>query len=301
MRASSRRKAAAGVPARGSPAESSTVMPWRAHSAETRRARSRSGVTRATRALAAPARRAAAGRWPRPPRRRRRRPGGTGPQARPPALGRWLPPGRLRPWRAQGSGEQGRAGGRGAGDRRFRTPGAEILRLCPQRLQQPRLAGERMAGGGAKCVPQRLLRRFGAAGEDDGAIGQAGDHPQHFGRCRDGAAGADAGGDHRMRRRGASPRLGLGAQQRHAPFADIQQPLLRQPSAPIGGDRAQQRQGDLPVAGKLLRHQRVESVEIAAFQRRLVEKGGQRRGHAPGLVGGGGAAEAAWHLGEETG
>ena len=51
MRASSRRKPPAGVSPSGSPAELSAVTPCRASSAETRRARSRSGVTRATRAF----------------------------------------------------------------------------------------------------------------------------------------------------------------------------------------------------------------------------------------------------------
>ena len=50
MRASRRRKAPAGVSASGSPALSSAVMPCRASSAETRRARSRSGVMSAARA-----------------------------------------------------------------------------------------------------------------------------------------------------------------------------------------------------------------------------------------------------------
>ena len=50
IRASRRRKAPAGVSASGSPALSSAVMPCRASSAETRRARSRSGVMSAARA-----------------------------------------------------------------------------------------------------------------------------------------------------------------------------------------------------------------------------------------------------------
>ncbi|CAM4150738.1 hypothetical protein ROMU108268_18015 [Roseomonas mucosa] len=49
MRAIRRRKAPVGVWARGWPAESSASTPWRASSTQTRRARSRSGVTRAAR------------------------------------------------------------------------------------------------------------------------------------------------------------------------------------------------------------------------------------------------------------
>ena len=143
------------------------------------------------------------------------------------------------------------------------------------------------------------------------------DHPRQFLGRRNGAADADAGGDHRIGRRVLLPGAGLRPERLDPAHADIEQPRLGQPALPGRHDAAQEGQGDLPVRRMGFRYQRRQPAEpvfgqlvgrgsgqqfeILFLQRDLVQQGRQRAGQGPGLFRRGGAAAVARQTLDEAG
>ena len=203
--------------------------------------------------------------------------------------------------RAEGHAEQLRAAfGRGAvRDELAAGPGADVVLLGRDGLEQPRLGAEGVGGGVLDGVPHLAHGAPVHAVQHHRAARQLRDDLEQRRRGRDGAADADAGGDDPVLRRVAVPRLGLGLERLHAADADIEQALVAQPGVPLRDDAAQEGQRDLPMARMLLRHELREPVEpvvgeqlrrdggehaeVTLLQRDLVEQRGERAGEAPGL------------------
>ncbi len=154
-----------------------------------------------------------------------------------------------------------------------RRPGAEIGRLDLEPAQQPRREVLRMCRIGGNLAPALGVDRAIDVGQHHGAVRQAGDDGEEIGDC--GHAAGDPGGDDRVARRLAAPRLGLRRQHAVAPLRRIEAADLREQLWPMLGEDGEEGEALLPMLGVVRGHQGREPRQVAAFALHLVEEARQ--------------------------
>ena len=142
----------------------------------------------------------------------------------------------------------------------------------------------RMGGIVEHGRPRLVIEIAVEAGQHHPAGGQAGDHVDERGRRGD-AAGR-AGGDHGIGGRMAAPGLGLGGERAVAALGRIDAAFGGQDLRPLLREHGEEAQGDLPVAGIVLRDQIAQAIERHLLGLHLVEEARQLRRQARRLIDG---------------
>ena len=180
--------------------------------------------------------------------------------------------------RAHGLGDQRHAAGIAAGGAR-RPPGGHVLAADTHAREQ--FPHSELGMGVIERVPARLVHVSVQPGQHHGALGQARDHTDKLGGCRD--ASRRARRDHGFDRRRLSPARGQRLEQAVAALGRIIEALLREHPRPVLGDDLQEVEGDLPVPGVVLGHQLGEPIEAEPLGLDLVQKARQVGGKLGGL------------------
>jgi hypothetical protein len=127
-----------------------------------------------------------------------------------------------------------------------RRPERDFFRSGAERRQQVQNPGGGM--GIIQLFPGCFAEVPIMAGQNDGAVGQAGDHRGEPGHCRVGTGGHQP--DSCVRRLGC-PGCGLGIDQRGLPGGGIHHAQFGQSQRPDMGDNFEEFQRRLPMLGKL--------------------------------------------------